>query len=437
MTSSNRPSTPASRASVSRSWWSTWYPASLVVVIVLGGLLVWAGSNAILANTQGNLIRTVSDPAQPGYEALVEPTPVLLVVVVDDDNDLGSAVVLSLTGSRVAGVVVVPPATVVKDEGDGGDEDGDDVPGGGVGSNPPEVLADRWASDGVDGVRVSVEQIMNVGIREARVVDSAQWASLVAPVGELVVTSPDTVTANVSSADTDGQSGSSTVTFEAGDIRLAPDQVGAFLAARAGAESDLNRMVRQQQVWVAWFEAVGADLQRPDVVPGESGTGLGLFVRTMAASQIELVTLPVRSAVNPDNGEGIFVPASQQVEALVANLIPFPVGAAPNSRIRVRILDGTGELTNGLPAARSLVEAGAEVATVGNATNFDYATTQFVVAESGDVQWAERLRDSLGVGEVVSSAEQASAVDVTIVLGRDALVVLSGSATVGEESDGG
>jgi hypothetical protein len=99
-------------------------------------------------------------------------------------------------------------------------------------------------------------------------------------------------------------------------------------------------------------------------------------------------------------------------------------------------------LNNGLPAAPSLVEAGAEVATVGNATNFDYSTTQFIVAESGDLAWAERLRDSLGVGEVVSSAEQASAVDVTVVLGRDALESLNGRGMgVGgsddEESDGG
>lgn len=414
---------------------------------MVAGLLVWAGSNAILANTEGNLIRTVDDPTQPGFEALVEPTPVMLVVVVDDDDALGSAVVLSLTGDRVAGMVFVPPATEVGTRPAAGDDadantadaaadaDADAGVDDSVGSSP--VLADLWDSGGADGVKSGVEEILNVGIGEARVVDSEQWSALLAPVGDVVVTTPDTVTVVVVTEDDDGVTGTSTVTFEAGDIVLAPDQVGPYLAASTGVESDLNRMVRQQQFWVAWLEAVGADLQVPGVVPGESDTGLGLFVRTMAASQIELVTLPVRSVTVPQTGQTRFVPAFEQVDALVATLIPFPVGAAPESRLRVRILDGTGVLDNGLPAVPRLVEAGAEVATVGNATAFDYLTTQFIVAEDGDVGRAERLRDSLGVGEVVGSAEQASAVDVTVVLGRDALEVLGGVATFGEETDGG
>lgn len=418
-----------------RSWWSTWYPATLVAVVVVAGLLVWAGSNAILANTEGNLIRTVDDPTQPGFEALVEPTPVMAVIVVDDNDALGSAVVLSLTGDRVAGMVFVPPATVIPGPDRNADADGD---ADSVAAS--EVLADRWSSDGMDGVKSGVEQILNVGIVEARVVDAGQWAALITPVGDLVVTSPDAVSAVV--GDEDAGSESSTLTFEAGEIVISPDQVGAFLAATNSAESDLNRMVRQQQLWVAWLEAVGADLNRPGVVPGESDTGLGRFVRAMAASQIELVTLPVRTVTVPSSGKALFVPATQQVDAMVARLIPFPVGAAPGSRLRVRILDGTGKLNNGLPAAPSLVEAGAEVATVGNATKFDYATTQFIVAESGDRAWAERLRDSLGVGEVVSSAEQASAVDVTVVLGLDALESLNGrglgvDGLDDEESDGG
>jgi len=255
----------------------------------------------------------------------------------------------------------------------------------------------------------------------------------VEPVGDLAITIPDAVAATV--IGDDGEP--STVAFEAGAIDLSPADIGAFLAAASGAESDLNRMVRQQLVWVAWLEAVGADLQNPGVVPGESGTGLGRYVRTLAASQIELVTLPVRTVADPGSGVVGFEPADEQVNALVATLIPFPVGPVPGSRLRVRILDGTGALDNGLPAVARLVEAGAEVATVGNATNFDYSETQFIVAEFGDLDRAERLRDSLGVGEVVRSAEQASAVDVTIVLGRDALVVLGGIATVGEESDDG
>jgi hypothetical protein len=340
-----------------------------------------------------------------------------------------------LTGDRTAGAVIIPPATVVVGEGAGSDEDPDDLSSG-SGEQVPEILSDRWSTDGMNGVRDGVETILNVGIEQARVIDSTQWESLVAPVGDLVFTSSDTVTAEVA---TDGSvtNNGSTVTFQAGEIVLRPDQVGPFLAATAGAESDLNRMGRQQRFWVAWLEAVGANLQNPGVVPGESNSGLGLFVRTMAVSQIELVTLPVRTVTAPGTGDTTFLPAVEQVNTMVATLIPYPVGAAPDSRLRVRILDGTGELDNGLPAVGRLVQAGAEVATVGNATNFDFSVTQFIVAESGDLARATRLRDSLGVGEVVNSAEQASAVDVTVVLGRDALAILGGKALLEKEPDGG
>jgi hypothetical protein len=405
------------------------------MVVVVAALLVWAGSNAILANTEGSLIRIIDDPTQPGFEALVEPTPVMLVVVVDDDNELGSAVVLSLTGDRIAGAVIVPPATVVVGEGAGSGGDLDELSQG-SGDQAPEVLSDRWSNEGMNGVRDGVETILNVGIKLVRVVDPTQWEALVAPVGDLVFTSPDTVTARVAIDDSERNSGSM-VTFQAGEIVLRPDRVGAFLAATARAESDLNRMVRQQQFWVAWLEAVGANLQNPGVVPGETNSGLGLFVRTMAVSQIELVTLPVRTVSVPGSDATNFLPAVEQVNAVVATLIPYPVGAAPDSRLRIRILDGTGDLNNGLPAVGSLVQAGAEVATVGNATNFDFSVTQFIVAESGDLARATRLRDSLGVGEVVKSAEQASAVDVTVVLGRDALAILGGSALLEKEPDGG
>jgi calcineurin-like phosphoesterase len=95
--------------------------------------------------------------------------------------------------------------------------------------------------------------------------------------------------------------------------------------------------------------------------------------------------------------------------------------------VRIRILDGTGRLANGLGAVSVFVSAGAEVATLGNATTFSYGVTQFIVAADGNLAEAEALRDALGVGEIVTSSEQASAVDVTVVLGSDAVPLIGGS----------
>lgn len=381
-------------------WWSLWYPLTIVAVVIVAGALVWAGSNAILGNTDGAVIRTVDDPTQPGFEALVEPTPVMLVAVVADDGSLGSAVVLSRIADGSGGVIVVPPATVVNEA-------------------RGDALAQRWQDGGLDDVVAGVEEILNVGVDESRAVDSDQWEALVAPVGGLVVVNPDAVQ---SSDEGDGDP----VRFAAGTITVLPGQVGDYLGATATGESDLNRMIRQQQLWASWFETVGSRLDEPGVLPGESSSGLGLFVRSLGAAQVELVTLPVRTVVG-ESGEIRFVPAPQQVAETVSLLIPFPVGASPDSRLRVRVLDGTGQLDNGFPAVPALVTGGAEIATVGNATRFDYEVTQFIVAAGVDTAKVDELRRSLGVGEVVTSAEQASAVDVTVVLGLDAVDRVGGS----------
>jgi hypothetical protein len=388
-------------ARVSGRWWSLWYPLTIAAVIIAAGVLVWAGSNAILSNTDGALIRTVDDPTQPGFEALVEPTPVMVVVVVADDGSLGSVVVLARIAAGSGGVIVVPPATVV-------DEAGDDV------------LAQRWLNGGIDDVVAGVEEILNVGVDESRAVDSAQWEALLTPVGGVTIVNPDTVEL------ADSGNGEP-VRFAAGTITVLPNQVGSYLGASAAGESDLNRMVRQQQFWASWFETVGSRSDDPDVLPGESTSGLGLFVRSLGAAQVELVTLPVRTVVG-ESGDTRFIPAPEQVAQTVALLVPYPVGASPDSRLRVRVLDGTGQLDNGFPAARALVAGGAEIATVGNATRFDYAITQFIVAAEVNDAQVDELRRSLGVGEVVTSAEQASAVDVTVILGVDAIDRVGGSA---------
>jgi hypothetical protein len=88
------------------------------------------------------------------------------------------------------------------------------------------------------------------------------------------------------------------------------------------------------------------------------------------------------------------------------------------------LLDGTGELTNGLPAVTSLVGNGAEVVSIGNAAEFGYARTQAIVSDTNQAAGARRLLGGIGGGEVVETAERADAVDITIILGANALDVL-------------
>jgi len=383
-----------------RDPWHRWLAATVALVVALAAVLVWWGSEAILSSTDGNLLRTVDDPAQPGFEALVEPTPVLAVIGLDGDGALASVSLLSLTGSGAGAVIVAPPGTL--------------VPGDGAGR---PTLADVWASDGGVGVRRELGGILNVGIGEDRVVDPGQWASLLGPVAPLAVDNADVFVAE--------SAGGDTLRLPAGEVELEPTEVPVYLGPSSTGESELARLIRLERFWASWITAVGDGVAVPGIVPGEASTGLGRFMRALAGVEVELAALPVVPVERPDGGED-FEPVGDEVAALVSRLVPFPVGATPNSRLRVRILDGTGQLDNGLPAAPDLVSAGAEVATVGNATRFDYVVTQFIVPPGVETVRVEVMRDRLGVGEVIASAESASAVDVTVVLGADAVDRLGG-----------
>ena len=107
MTDEMRSTVAAPRRPSARDPWRVWFPVALVGVLILAVVSVRWGTAAILSNTEGNLVRTVDDPAEPGYEAIVEPTPVLVVAVTTEQGQLGAALLASLAGSSTGGVIVV------------------------------------------------------------------------------------------------------------------------------------------------------------------------------------------------------------------------------------------------------------------------------------------------------------------------------------------
>ena len=95
------------------------------------------------------------------------------------------------------------------------------------------------------------------------------------------------------------------------------------------------------------------------------------------------------------------------------------------------MLDGTGQLDNGVSAAIVLAAAGAQIDVIGNARSFGHATTQFVYYDDAFAAEAQKLRDALGVGEIVRSDQTNSATDMTVVLGEDYLAVAGSRPVVG------
>lgn len=378
-------------------WWRLGYPLALVVLVLAIPALVFAGLRVILDSTDGQLVRRVTDPAAPGYEAVLEPTPTELVVAVTPEGKLDSATVLALTSGGVGGVMTVPAGTVVPS------------------SYGPVSLRTVYDGFGAEAFEASLGDLLDLTFGESRVVPAAEWATLTGPAAPITVNNPDPVA---------GATGA--VLFPKGSIELKAAEVWPYISGKGARESDLARMVRLQAFWKGWFAKIASG--GPTALGIPTDEGLGKFLVTLGGDQVQYETLPVTGTYPDAAGNEQFVGASTGVSESVAAIIPFPEGA-PGARPRLRVLDGTGELDNGVSAAIVLAGAGAQIDVVGNARSFGQATTQFIYYDDAYADEAEKLRDALGVGEIVRSEQTNSATDMTVVLGEDYVAVAGSGAS--------
>ena len=370
-------------------WWRVGFPVALVLLIACVPMLVYAGVHVVLQSNNGRLIVASTDPAQPGWEAAVEPTPTGALATLSDAGQLSSVTVLALTGEGSGSAIFVPAYTQIPN-----------LPG-------YQTLVDAYAAGGAGALRSGLEVVLGVEVGEVVVAKSANWEELVAPVGTVTIANPDSVEVNG-------------LAFPRGAVDLTPSQVASYLLAGNYAEDDTNRLLRQEAFWRAWLTKV-ASFGTPDAVPGEAETGVGRFARTLAAGQVTYAVLPVKVQARPDAYSGVFVPINDEVDALVAQAVPFPTAAPPGSRPRLRVLDGTGRLDHGVGAAVTLAAGGAQIDGIGNASRFDVPATQFIISNEDQRGKADELVKALGVGEVVVSGDTSDSVDITVILGADAL----------------
>jgi hypothetical protein len=364
----------------------------LLALFAAGVGLTYAGTRIIRSSTQGEVVEPVSDPAAPGYEALVDPTPTLAVLH-DLDGGLDAITVLTLPdpGGGGGGVVFVPTRVV------------DDLPLFGV--SQLRTPYDFGAAPEVQAEMVG--DLLGTGIGEVVVVDADRWAGIVAPVAPILIDNPDDL-------DVDGE-----LRFPAGDLELGPDDVGPYLEARHEGESDLARLFRHETFWTAWLAAVG-EAGVDDAVPGELETGLGRFIRQLARGRVVSTTLPVDRAMGDDpEVEPTFLPDVDGIAAVIADLVPFPRSPRPGVRERVRVLSGTDDVEASRRVAPLLPPAGVEVVIVGNAPSLDVERTTIAYVGPEHQAAAEDLRDLLGVGEIVIDPRPSDVVDITVTLGAD------------------
>lgn len=377
--------------------------AANLALLAAVAVLAYTGFAAVFDTTDGRVIDPELDPDAPGYEAFVESTPTLGVLGRDGDGALSWVAVLALSGPQERGgsVLLVPAGTLAP----AFDFDLD-------------TLREVDAADGPEATAQAVADVIGAAVGEVVEVDPARLAELVRPVAPFTVANPDAA---------DG--------FPAGDVAVDPDTAAPFLIAGEAGESDLTRLARHEAFWRAWLGAVAASTD-PDAVPGETGAGIGRFVRGLAAGEVAFDVPPVRAEVTPDGATEYRSDPFGSYD-VTENLIPFPAAARPGNRPRVRVLDGVGADGLALRAAREVVAGGGQIVVVGNTDRFEpSAATRVVYFEPAVADQADAIADELGVvAEQLGGPNPDDGVDVTVVAGADLLAAygLTPRATIGDD----
>jgi len=367
------------------------FALTLAVLVAAVPALAYAGVQMIRGSHAGRVVTRVTDPHAPGYEALVEPTPTALIIHKDDQGKAVGLVMLALGGTNGGGsAMFLPLNTEVERRSYGIDRFGG-----------------TFAFGGQSTLVAQVSDIVRAGFADVVEVDDAKWAALTAKVAPIRVRNPDRISA-------------SGVRFPAGPLALEPKQVGPYLAALNPGESELNRLERQQAFWRSWLEAVARSTD-PDVVPGETASGIGRYIRTLARGPVRLEAMAVQpDAKTPDRT--LIVPDLPLVRQTVADMVPFPVSPTPGARVTMRVLNGVDGGT--IPAAlvHKLVAGGASVTAIGNGRRFGQKTTVYEFREAAQRAGALLIMAALGGrGRLRQDPEASDAADVTIILGADLL----------------
>ena len=225
------------------------FGAVLALLMAAVPALGWVGSERLLDSRGGEVVKGGTDASEPGYRALVNPTPTALVVHRDATGYPVSATILSLGAGEAGGTVLLVPLTLQPIEG----------------SYFHTIIAGYDSTRDDDGFRRAIEDVIGISVPPPIIdVTDESLATLVAPVAplELTVTDPMVIE--------DG-------TTMQGAVSLSAEQVGPYLRATREGEPEIAHLERMRDVWVAWLAAIG-DATGTEPI-GAAATGMGTFLR--------------------------------------------------------------------------------------------------------------------------------------------------------------
>ncbi len=346
--------------------WFAFLEALLIGAIPLLGVV---GFDTLLSSRTGTFVEQPG-PGEPGWAALVAPSPITVVVHELDGKAAGAALIAQPGVGEDGGAIVVVAPNVVLD-------------GAALDTLPVDEVGPRLAAE------------IDLAVGDPLVMDAEQWAALLGAT-TLAVDNPDPIPVDAGEDE-----------LAIGRIEVTAADVDRF-AGRAAVEGPAEAIVvRNERLWQALL--------------AESGAGALVADHPLAVLLGQLEAGPVEVTVAPTVAGSVgLVFDGEAIEALVRRVVPFPAGADGGDRPVVQIL----ARTTGVDLesiAEDVAGLGVEVVLIGYGDPLDQGSTELVVPDGVDPARYDELVEWLGGASVMRVADAESSPDLATLRVTDAV----------------
>ncbi len=353
--------------------------AGLAAVLMVAGTVV--GSYLWYSRDE------VPQPALEGAFAPEEGSSVLIVATDATDRAV-SVGVMTNSGPEQSSVVLFPGALLIE------------VPGFGT-----HRLADAHVLGGVDSVRHAIMNELGIAIDGIAVLSPGDLASTLDRNLEITLSSP------FLQPDYNG----AVVTAGVGTASYTPDEIEAMLVT-VGTSSEVEFVQRQRSVWEGYLRELARTPGLVDDFADDDEVGSVLIKEGIGAERVTTTVAPVRQ-VGVGETQLLGLASDPAFFDLHFGSIRMPLEPRP----RVEILNGTREVGITQAIAGELIEKGFWILRTDNADRSSYRDTLIIAQGPGGQQEAVLVEHELGYGEIVVEQSASGSVDVSIILGADAI----------------
>ena len=369
----------------------------LTAIALPGGLVI--GAADLLNDSGGNNVdnnATISIPL----------TPVEMLAITNSRNELASLALIAIDPSLRGGTIVSVPVGARAD----------------VRNNEaPRRLADSYTTGGLTALKTDVENLLNVSLEVADVVNAADLATVLAPIGSQPVSLPQAV------LDTSADGTVATV-LGAGSTTVTGQQVAASLAASQTGSAESTRLPQVKALWTSVARAGVATSSDTSATTTEqtdnkpsTPTSTAAFFSSLLSGEVDVwqfgATLLVDAQRNPANAD-MYELDGGEVLTVMASVAPSAMRPT-NTNISVMIDIPFDNTTYAKEAATRLAFMGANVVLIRHVPETPAEETVVYYNDTMGRVEAETFVNLLGDLTYKESLEIIDGVNLRIVLGND------------------